>query len=89
MPIANEVQRLGGEVMFSTYLEGVDYLAQFGFPVAKAPEIYLETDKRGSIDLRATVSTRGFSAFWTLLEQIKFEVEQMQAFKPDLGEYPG
>ena len=84
VPIANEVQRLGVEVMFSTYLEGVDYLSQYGFPIAKAPEIYLETDKRGSIDLRATVSTRGFSAFWTLLEQIKFEVEQMQVFKPDL-----
>ena len=84
VPIANEVQRLGGKVMFSTYLEGMDYLSQFGFPVAKAPEIYLETDKRGSIDLRATVSTRGFSAFWTLLEQIKFEVKQMQTFKPDL-----
>jgi len=84
VPIANEVQRLGGEVMFSTYLEGLDYLAQFGFPVAKAPEIYLETDRRGSIDLKATVSTRGFSAFWTLLKQINFEVKQMQAFKPDL-----
>jgi len=84
VPIAKEVQRLGGEVMFSTYLEGVDYLSQFCFPVAKAPEIYLETDKRGSIDLKATVSTRGFSAFWTLLKQIKFEVKQMKGFKPDL-----
>jgi UDP:flavonoid glycosyltransferase YjiC (YdhE family) len=84
VPIANEIRRLGGEVMFSTYLEGVDYLAQFGFPVAKAPEIYLETDKRGSIDLKATVSTRGFSAFWTLFKQIKFEVEQMKRFTPDL-----
>ena len=84
VPIAKEVQRLGGEVMFSTYLEGVDYLSQFSFHVVKAPEIYLETDKRGSIDLKATVSTRGFSAFWTFLKQIKFEVKQMKGFKPDL-----
>jgi len=84
VPIAHEVQRLGGEVMFSTYLEGIDYLSKFEFTVAEAPEIYLETNHTGSIDLKATVSTRGFSALWTLMEQIKFEVEQMQAFKPDL-----
>ncbi len=84
VPIAHEVQRLGGEVMFSTYLEGIDYLSKFGFTVAEAPEIYLETNHTGSIDLKATVSTRGFSALWTIMEQIKFEVEQMQAFKPDL-----
>ncbi len=84
VPIAHEVQRLGGEVMFSTYLEGIDYLSKFEFTVAEAPEIYLETNHTGSIDLKATVSTRGFSALWTIMEQIKFEVEQMQAFKPDL-----
>jgi len=84
VPVAHEIQRLGGEVMFSTYLEGIDYLSKFGFTVAEAPEIYLETNHTGSIDLKATVSTRGFSAIRTLLEQIKFEVEQMHAFKPDL-----
>ncbi len=84
VPIAHEVQRLGGEVMFSTYLEGIDYLSKFGFTVAEAPEIYLETNHTGSIDLKATVSTRGFSALWTLMEQIRFEVEKMQAFKPNL-----
>lgn len=84
VPIAHEVQRLGGDVMFSTYLEGIDYLSKFGFTVAEAPEIYLETNHTGSIDLKATVSTRGFSALWTLMEQIRFEVEKMQAFKPNL-----
>jgi len=84
VPIAHEVEKLGGEVMFSTYIEGIDYLSKFGFTVAEAPEIYIETNHDGSIDLKATVSTRGFSALWTLLEQIKFEVEQMHRFKPDL-----
>ena len=84
VPIAHEIQKLGGKVMFSTYLEGIDYLSKFGFTVAEAPEIYLETNHTGSIDLKATVSTRGFSALWTLMEQIKFEIEQMKAFKPDL-----
>ena len=44
VPIANEVQKRGGSVLFSTYLEGVDYVANHGFPLVESPEIYLETD---------------------------------------------
>ncbi len=70
--------------MFSTYLEGVRYLSNHGFNVVTAPEIYLETDNTGSIDLKATVSARGLTVFITLMRQIQFEIQQMQAFKPDV-----
>lgn len=84
VPIANEVQRRGGDVMISTYLEGVDYAAHHGFDVVEAPEIYLVTDSTGSIDLKATVSTHGITALRTLLQQILFEIEQIITFKPDI-----
>lgn len=84
VPLANEIQMRGGDVLFSTYLEGVDYVANHGFPVVEAPDIYLETDETGSIDLKATVSTHGMTALITLLKQIQFEIQQIISFKPDV-----
>jgi uncharacterized protein (TIGR00661 family) len=84
VPIAKEVQRRGGEVLFSTYMEGVDYVAKQGLPVVEAPEIYLETDETGSIDLKTTFQTRALTVSLTLTKQITFEVQQIQAFKPDI-----
>lgn len=83
-PIATEVQRRGGEVLFSTYLEGVDYVTKHSFPVVKAPEIFLETNDTGSVDLRLTVSKKGMTAFLTLMKQVQFEIKQIQAFDPDV-----
>jgi UDP-N-acetylglucosamine--N-acetylmuramyl-(pentapeptide) pyrophosphoryl-undecaprenol N-acetylglucosamine transferase len=84
VPIAKEVQNRGGEVLFSTYLEGVDYIAKHGLSVVEAPEVYLETDENGSIDMKATVKTRALTVFITVLKQVIFEIKQMQVFKPDV-----
>ncbi len=43
--IAREVQKRGGKVLFSTYLEGVEYVSKQGLPVVESPEIFLETDE--------------------------------------------
>lgn len=83
-PIATEVRRRGGEVLFSSYLEGVDYVTKHGFNVVEAPEIFLETNDAGSIDLRLTVSKKGMTAIITLLRQIQFEIKQIQSFNPDV-----
>lgn len=83
-PIATEVRRRGGEVLFSSYLEGVDYITKHGFNVVEAPEIFLETNDAGSIDLRLTVSKKGMTAIITLLRQIQFEIKQIQSFNPDV-----
>jgi len=53
LPIADELRRRGSEVMFSTYLEGVDYVRRRRFPVVSAPAFNLESDSTGRIDLRA------------------------------------
>jgi UDP-N-acetylglucosamine--N-acetylmuramyl-(pentapeptide) pyrophosphoryl-undecaprenol N-acetylglucosamine transferase len=84
VPIAKEVQKRGGEVLFSTYLEGVDYVSSQGLPVVEAPEIYLETDETGSIDLKSTFQNRALTVFITLLKQVTFEIKQIQTFKPDV-----
>ena len=59
LPIADELNRLGAEVMFSTYLDGVDYVRKGGFPVVSSPALNLTSDSTGRIDLRALTVTHG------------------------------
>jgi predicted glycosyltransferase len=49
LPVAEELVRRGAEVMFSTYLEGVDFVRERGFPVVSAPALSLDSDSTGSI----------------------------------------
>jgi UDP-N-acetylglucosamine--N-acetylmuramyl-(pentapeptide) pyrophosphoryl-undecaprenol N-acetylglucosamine transferase len=84
VPIAREVMRRGGQVLFSTYLEGVDYVHQFDYPVVAAPPIHMANDPSGSIDLKSTTMSTGITVFPTFLRQVLFEIQWMQAFKPNL-----
>ncbi len=82
--IAEEVARRGGEVLFSTYLEAVDYVRKYGFPVLSAPPIQMENDPTGSIDIKSSTVEQGLTAFPTLLDQVGFEIRGMMAFDADL-----
>jgi len=84
IPVARELKRRGAEVMFSTYLEAVEFVRRQGFPVVKSPAISLVSDSTGRIDLKATVLNRGVSSFATLVKQIKAEMEYMKFFRPDV-----
>ena len=84
IPVARELKRRGAEVMFSTYLEAVEFVRRQGFPVVKSPAISLMSDSTGRIDLKATVLNRGVSSLATLVRQIKAEMEYMKAFRPDV-----
>ncbi len=84
LPIADELRSRGSEVMFSTYLEGVDYVRRRGFPVVSAPAFNLQSDYTGRIDLRASAVTQGIPAVPRFLRQISAEMDYMKAFKPDL-----
>lgn len=84
IPIARELKRRGAEVMFSTYLEAVEFVRRQGFPVVRSPAISLVSDSTGRIDLKATVLNRGVSSLATLVKQIKAEMDYMKAFRPDV-----
>jgi len=84
IPVARELKRRGAEVMFSTYLEAVEFVRRQGFPVVRSPAISLVSDSTGRIDLKATVLNRGVSSFATLVKQIKAEMEYMKFFRPDV-----
>jgi UDP-N-acetylglucosamine--N-acetylmuramyl-(pentapeptide) pyrophosphoryl-undecaprenol N-acetylglucosamine transferase len=84
VPIAQEVIMRKGEVLFSTYLEGVHYVNNYGLPVVAAPDLSMEVDVTGSIDIKATTLLSGIGSLTTFLDQVRFEIQTMQTFEPDL-----
>ncbi|MBN2336625.1 hypothetical protein JXL21_13785 [Candidatus Bathyarchaeota archaeon] len=84
LAIADEVVKRGGEVLFSTYLEAVDYVKKFGYPVVSAPPIQMENDITGSIDLKSSTIQQGITALPTLLDQVRFELRNIKAFDADI-----
>jgi UDP-N-acetylglucosamine--N-acetylmuramyl-(pentapeptide) pyrophosphoryl-undecaprenol N-acetylglucosamine transferase len=84
LPVAEELVRRGAEVMFSTYLEGVEYIRRMGFPVVSSPALSLASDLTGRIDLRASAVTQGVPALPRFMQQVKKEMEYMKAFGPEV-----
>ena len=84
VPIAREVVNRGGEVLFSTYLEAVDYVRKFGFPVVSAPPLQMENDATGSVDMKASTIGQSITTIPTFLNQVRFEIQSMQHFDPDI-----
>ena len=83
LAVAEELRGRGAEVMFSTYLEAVDFVNRRGFPVVSAPAISLSSDSTGRLDLRATAIRNGVPALKRFMEQVTSEMEYMKAFEPD------
>jgi uncharacterized protein (TIGR00661 family) len=81
--IAQKVMNRGGKVLCSTYLEGVHYAEKYGLPVVASPDLSIEVDITGSIDIKATVLS-GIDSITTFLDQIRFEIQVIQSFDPDL-----
>ena len=83
MPIAKELRRRGSEIIFSTYLEGIDYTAKQGFRVLPVPPISMSNDSSGSIDLKMSSINQGVKALPTFMRQVNAEIKYMKAFEPD------
>ena len=83
MPIARELRRRGASIIFSTYLEGIDYTEKQGFRVLPAPPISMSNDSSGSIDLKLSSVNQGVKAFPTFMRQVNAEIKYMKAFRPD------
>lgn len=82
--IARALEDRGAEVLFSTYLDGLEYARHKGLKVAASPSISLANDESGSIDLKTTSFTSGLTATPTFLEQIQRELQYMKKYNPDV-----
>ena len=82
--VAEELRRRGADVLFSTYLEGFDYVKKLGFPVVPSPPMSMATDRDGGIDLRMSSVTKGLPALPRFLRQLNVEIEYMKGYRPDV-----
>lgn len=85
VPIARKLEEKGAQILFSTYRDAVRYIEQEGFPLVEAPSMVFMVKPDGTVDFRQTVVNPGpFFASFTLIKQVKREIEFMRAFKPDV-----
>ena len=77
------IQKEGNEVLFSTYLDAVDYVKREKFPLVAAPPINLTVKSDGSVDFRGTAAESGMSLH-IFLKQVLSEIRFMKSFKPDV-----
>jgi len=84
IPVARIFREKGNEVLFSTYLEGVDYVRRENFPLVAAPPINLTVKSDGSVDFKGTAAESGMFSLHIFLKQVLSEIRFMKSFKPDV-----
>jgi UDP:flavonoid glycosyltransferase YjiC (YdhE family) len=82
--VADTLVEKGAEVLFSTYLEGIDFVKKRGYPVVSSPPLNLASDSTGRIDLKTLARKQGFPALPRFMKQVTSEMDYMKAFKPDI-----
>lgn len=83
--IAKELLRCGSDVLFSTYLDGLEFARRNKLRCVEAPPIFYQVRPDGSIDLKATSARSGFSlGVRRFLRQLIREIENMKRYAPDV-----
>jgi UDP-N-acetylglucosamine--N-acetylmuramyl-(pentapeptide) pyrophosphoryl-undecaprenol N-acetylglucosamine transferase len=85
VPIAEELKRSGNEIVYSTYLDGLDFARQNHLPTFEAVPINFKVTSDGTIDFKHTAATSGFSlGIRMFLRQVTREIRYLRSFKPDV-----
>jgi UDP-N-acetylglucosamine--N-acetylmuramyl-(pentapeptide) pyrophosphoryl-undecaprenol N-acetylglucosamine transferase len=85
VPIADELKRRGTEIVYSTYLDGLDFAKHNHLPTFEAVPINFRVTSDGTIDFKMTAATSGFSlGIRTFLRQVTREIKFMRSFRPDV-----
>ena len=85
VPIANELKRRGNEIVYSTYLDGLDFARENHLPTYEAVPISFKVTSDGTIDFKLTAATSGFSlGIRTFLRQVTREIKYLKSFRPDV-----
>ena len=83
--IAREFSSEGVDVLFSSYLDALDYLKRSGFTYFSAIPLSFRTREDGTIDPKMTMSQNGVTVgLWGFIRQLIGEVKQISAFDPDV-----
>ncbi len=83
--IAREFSNEGVDVLFSSYLDALDYLKRSGFTYFSAIPLSFRTREDGTIDPKMTMTQNGVTVgLWGFIRQLIGEVRQISAFEPDV-----
>jgi UDP-N-acetylglucosamine--N-acetylmuramyl-(pentapeptide) pyrophosphoryl-undecaprenol N-acetylglucosamine transferase len=84
-PIADALISRGAKVVYSTYLDGLDYARRRGLPTLPTVSIGFKVREDGTVDFKTTAATSGFSlGVRRFLEQLTAEIRNIKRFKPDV-----
>jgi len=84
-PIAKELAKRGDQVVFSTYLDGLEYARRNNLPTFEAVPLNFSVTTDGTIDFKRTAATSGFSlGIRTFLRQVTREIRFLKQFRPDV-----
>jgi UDP-N-acetylglucosamine--N-acetylmuramyl-(pentapeptide) pyrophosphoryl-undecaprenol N-acetylglucosamine transferase len=85
VPIGEHLKRSGNEIVYSTYLDGLDFAKQNRLPTFEAVPINFKVTSDGTIDFKYTAATSGFSlGIRMFLRQVTREIRYLRSFKPDV-----
>src|SRR5207245_1976956 len=83
--IAREFSNENVDVLFSSYLDALDYLKRSGFTYFSAIPLSFRTREDGTIDPKMTMSQNGVTVgLWDFIRQLIGEIRQISAFEPDV-----
>jgi len=84
-PIARRLIEEGATVIFSTYLDGLQYANRKKFRTVETIPISFKVRLDGSVDFKRTASSSGFSlGVRRFLKQITKEIRNIASFRPDV-----
>ena len=84
-PIADVLTSRGAEVVYSTYLDGLDYARKRGLKTLPTVSIGFKVKEDGTIDFKMTAATSGFSlGVRRFLQQVTAEIRNVKRFRPQV-----
>jgi len=84
-PIADALVATGTKVVYSTYLDGLDYARKRGLPTLPTVPIGFKVKQDGTVDFKMTAATSGFSlGVRRFLRQVLAEIRNIKRFKADV-----
>ena len=84
-PIAEALASQGAEVVYSTYLDGLDYARKRGLRTLPTIPIGFKVKEDGTVDFKMTAATSGFSlGVRRFLRQVTAEIRNIKRFKPQV-----
>jgi UDP-N-acetylglucosamine--N-acetylmuramyl-(pentapeptide) pyrophosphoryl-undecaprenol N-acetylglucosamine transferase len=83
--LAEKLSMAGADVLFSTYLDGLEFARKKRLKTVKAVPVSYQVRSNGSVDLRATSARSGFSlGLNRFLHQLIREIQDIKRYAPDI-----